>query len=80
VKTRQVLLRKVNVVPLFEFSVCACISAFGCNVGESLQSESEFQSSLIRTSGSEDLTFEHGIGNKCPVLPYDKCSDVRMGS
>jgi hypothetical protein len=75
-----VLLRKVNVVPIFESSVCACTSAFGYNVGESLHSESEFQSFLIRTSGSEDLTFEHGIGNECPVLPYDRCSDVRMGN
>ena len=74
------LLRKVNVVPIFEFSASACNSAFGYNVSESLHSESEFQSSLSRTSGSEDLTFEHGIGNKCPVSPYDKCSDVRMGS
>ena len=74
------LLRKVNVVPIFEFSACACINAFGYNVGESLHSESELQSSLSRTSRSEDLTFEHGARNKCPVSPYDKCSDVRMGS
>ena len=74
------LLRKVNVVPIFEFSACACINAFGYNVDESLHSEFELQSSLIRTSGSEDLTFEHGLGNECPVLPYDKCSDVRMGN
>ena len=69
------LLRKVNVVPIFEFSTCVCISAFGDNESESLHSESEFQSSLSRTSGSEDLTFEPGIRNKCPARTNLHCDE-----